>query len=123
MDYPAYLGVEPEPANGDGRRFYDDNNFSMSVSGSNNVMDESLADAMQAGQENFDTVTYKTSGKNWFVLSGYQGNNIIYIKAFVGKGSSNYLYLQYPSQLKQSYDAQVSRISRSFKAGELGVSH
>lgn len=122
IDYPAHLLIKPEPENGDGRQFYEEN-FTMTVSGINNALDESLAGEMQAQYDHFDLVTYKKSGANWFVLSGYKGNDILYIKAYIGKGSSNYLHLQYSKQLKRRYDAVVNRISRSFKAGDISLFH
>ncbi|NOQ36984.1 MAG: hypothetical protein GQ569_14025 [Methylococcaceae bacterium] len=123
VDYLTDLGRKPAPDNGDGVGFYDYGEFIMSVSGSNNVQDETLAEAMQERLADFDQVSYKKRGKNWLVLSGYQSSNILYIKVYLGKGSSNTLYLQYPKSLKKSYDAMVSRASRSFKAGNLNDSH
>jgi hypothetical protein len=58
-------------------------------------------------------------GKNWFVLSGYKGKNIIYLKAFLGTGSINHLYIEYPTHLKKKYDGMVAKISYSFKQGNL----
>ncbi|HPR90415.1 MAG TPA: hypothetical protein PLD93_03160, partial [Synergistaceae bacterium] len=67
----------------------------------------------------FDTVTYRAKGKNWFVLSGYRGSDIVYLKLWVGPDAVNGLEMAYPSALKKEYDAVVTNIVRSFRPGDL----
>jgi hypothetical protein len=123
VEYPEDFGMEPAPTNNDGRAFYDGEGFRMTASGINNVMDETLKSEMLSQEQNFDSISYRTSGNNWYVLSGLKGNEIIYLKTFVGKGSINHLYISYPSRTKADYESIVNRISRSFVPGDLGNLH
>jgi hypothetical protein len=121
--YPVHFGLEPAPVNNDGRAFYDGQGLRMSASGSNNVMDETLESERGSQERQFDSISYRTGGTNWYVLSGYKGNEIIYLKTYVGQGSSNHLYISYPARLQAEYQDVVTRISRSFTPGRLGEAH
>jgi hypothetical protein len=123
VDYPDDLGIEPPPANDDGRKFYDSNGFEMTVSGVNNVLDGTLQSEMQSTTMELDKVTYQSTGSNWFVLSGYKGMEILYIKTYIGQGSINHLYIRYPANLKSEYNDIVTKISKTFKAGKLTEPH
>jgi len=67
------------------------------------------------------SATYRAKGGNWFVLSGHKGANILYLKTFVGTGSINHLYIEYPARLKTKYDEIVAKVARSLKPGRLEV--
>lgn len=123
VDYPLGLVMEPEPTNGDGRRLHDSKGLVMIVSGINNVTDDSLESEMQSQRNDFDQVSYQAIGKNWFVLSGKKGDDILYRKTYIGAGTMHHLSLEYPFSLKRAYDPIVSRISRSFTPGELDAAH
>ena len=123
VNYPAHLRMEPPPVNGDGRGFNDGQGFSLTASGINNVLDGTLESEMKEMSEEFDKVTYRIKGDNWFILSGFKGADILYIKGYVGKGSRNHLYISYPANRKEAYDKIVSEVSRSFKPGRLDQSH
>lgn len=123
VNYPSNFGSEPAPDNNDGQVFFDRDGFRMTASGSNNVTDETVKSDMNGLLSEFDTVTYRKLGKNWFALSGYKDDSIIYIKGWVGAGSINHLYLQYPSALKTDYDNVVKQIVKSFRPGDLNNSH
>jgi hypothetical protein len=123
VEYPEDFGMEPAPTNNDGRVFYDGEGFRFSASGINNVMDKTLKSEMLSQEQNFDTVSYRTSGNNWYVLSGLKENKIIYLKTFVGKGAINHLHISYTSSMKNEYKSIVTRISRSFVSGDLGEAH
>jgi hypothetical protein len=122
-EYPAILEMEPAPANGDGRKFYFPDGFSITIYGKNNFFGENIQEQMKSQAKYFDVITYQYISKNWFVLSGYQGNNILYIKTYAGNGSTNVLFIQYPAEIKSQYDAIVSRISKSFKPGRINVAN
>jgi len=113
--YPIALKVSPAPDNDDGRKFYDHNGFSMTASGMYNVLENSLKSEMKSQEEDFDTVTYRKIKNNWYVLSGYKGNDILYIKTYMGKEIIYHLYMRYPVKLKKKYDKTVSKVSGSFK--------
>ena len=117
VDYPVALNVSPAPDNDDGRKFYDHNGFSMIASGMYDVLENSLKTEMKSDEEDFDTITYRKAKNNWYVLSGYKGSNILYIKTYMGKETIYHLYMKYPIKLKKDYDNFVSKVSRSFKPG------
>ena len=113
--YPVTFGVGPSPDNNDGREFYDRDGFSMTASGMYNVLENSLKDEMKSQEEDFDTVTYRRMKHNWFVLSGYSGKNILYIKTYIVHDTIYHLYIRYPKSLKKEYNTIVSKIAKSFK--------
>jgi hypothetical protein len=122
-DYPRDLIMEPPPENGDGRRFRDTNGFLLVISGINNVLEETVDSELKSDLKSFKKVMYQSKGKNWFVLSGFQGLNVVYLKTFVGKGAINHLTITYPAARKAAYPETVTRISRSFKPGDLSTAH
>lgn len=69
-------------------------------------------------EEDFDTVTYCNVKNNWYVLSGYKDDNILYIKTYMGKENIYHLYIRYPISLKKEYDEIVLEASRSFKPNQ-----
>ena len=111
------------PANDDGRQFDNGNGFYVTVSGINNVSNDTLKSEMRSAGDRFDRVTYRAKGKNWFVLSGYKDDKIIYLKTFIGRGSVNHLDIEYSVHLKAAYNMVAGNIARSFNSGQLGVSH
>jgi len=110
-----------EPQNSDGLEFISDDGFNMKVYGSNepSIFEKSLSDFYSEELKSHKDVTYKVKKDNWFVVSGYDGLDIFYIKKFVGKGSTNTLYLKYPSNLRDKYYDAVGVISKSFKKGNI----
>jgi hypothetical protein len=90
----------------------------MTVGGFNSL-DRSISTEIKLDEEQFDDITYRAMGKNWFVLSGHKGLKVLYIKAFVGKGSTSLLWLEYPTSLKSRYDHIVKEISGSFRSGDI----
>lgn len=119
VTYPSYFGIEPDLDNGDGRIFFDRDGLRMVASGINNVLDESVKSLQASYLDYFDEVTYRRIKNNWFVLSGYKGNNIVYIKSWVGPGSINSLHVEYPRDLKQTYDNILVQVVKSFRPGDL----
>ena len=112
--YPTAFGMAPSSDNNDGRKFYDRDGFSMTVSASYNALDYSLRDEMRSMQQDFDKVTYRRLKGNWFVLSGYSGSDILYIKTYLANGTLYHLYMKYPYSMKRVYDSIVSNVSKSF---------
>jgi len=115
VNYPVTFGMGPAPVNNDGREFYDADGFFMIASGMYNVLENSLKDEMKSQEEDFDTVTYRRMKNNWFVLSGYSGENILYIKTYIVEDTIYHLYIRYPTYLKKEYDEIVSDIAKSFR--------
>ena len=121
--YPGDFKMDPPPENGDGRRFFNDNGCSITASGINNIDEESVADEMRSDESSFDKITYRSKGKNWFVLSGYKGSDILYIKSYVGVGANNDLWIRYPRALAREFSAIAGKVSGSFKPGDLKEVH
>lgn len=123
VDYPSHFKMQSPPANNDGRRFYDGLGFTMTVSGINNVLDATLQSEMDSQSKDFDNLTYRVKGKNWYILSGYKDSSILYVKTYIGEGAINHLYLRYPEQQKAKYSRMVEKISGSLKPGDLKENH
>ncbi len=121
VEYPASLTKDPPPANNDGISLRNRDEFTMSASGINNVLGDDLESLMASESENMGQVTYKSKGRDWFVLSGFDGTKVRYVKTWVGKGSINTLFIEYPADRKSKYDEVAARVSRSFKPGRLNA--
>lgn len=123
VEHPSTLSKKPDSDNGDGRAFYDSSGFQLIASGINNALDDTLETEMKSQGRNIQKITYQMKRKNWFVLSGYIGSDIVYYKTYVGKGSINHLYIRYPAKLNAKYSDVVTKISQSFKPGDLDEGH
>ena len=119
VDYPMHFAMESEPVNGDGRRIHDAKGFLMIAAAINKVTDDNLESEMQSKTYDFDQITYRTQGENWFVLSGRKRVRILYYKTYISSEVFNHLSLKYPVSMKKEYNPIVTRISRSFVPGEL----
>lgn len=119
VDYPSSLTMDPPPTNNDGRIFHGKHGFTMSASGMFNALYNTVQEEMRSQSSDFDKITYKRAKKHWFVLSGYSGGDILYIKTYVGKDYLYHLYLRYPVSMKKYYNQLISRISTSFEPGPL----
>jgi hypothetical protein len=120
VKYPEDFTQMPKPTNNDGREFISkDGSFTLLVYGSNYIEGLGLDWDYESAFNDFDEVTYKRKKNNWFVLSGYKGNKIVYLKTFYGSGCSNTVYMKYPKRDKAKYDDIVTSIVRSFKPGDL----
>jgi hypothetical protein len=123
VNYPSYLISAPTPANGDGIRMYDKKGFVLVVSGSNNESGITFQSELNSQWESIPKITYRIRGSNWFALSGFKEDKIIYIKSFIGTGSINHLYIEYPKDQKEKYVRIVESISKSFTPGDLSKNH
>ena len=95
----------------------------MTVSGINNTSHDTLATEMRSARKEFDKVTYRAKGKNWFILKGQKADTIIFLKTYIGRGSVNHLRIEVPFPLSKGYSQVVSDIAGSFSPGRLGVAH
>jgi hypothetical protein len=109
--------VDPPPANGDGREFKADGGAGLWISGSYGpyVVTDTFQEykAWLLKHTDLDRVTYKAGGKNWLVLSGTKGTNIVYRKIIEGCGAAHEVRFEYASQNKRLYDPVVVRLSQS----------
>jgi len=119
VEYPVNLGMKPAPTNNDGRVFYDSEGYSMRVYGSYNALDHSIKAEMKEEEKGFDIVTYRAAKNNWYVLSGYKDDDIIYLKTYMSRNKEIFyhLHISYPAKFKTEYNKIVSKVSKSFKPG------
>ncbi len=119
VEYPVNFGKEPTPTNNDGRAFYDGEGYFMRAYGSHNALEHSFKDEMRYEEKGFDIVTYRAAKNNWYVLSGYKDDDIIYIKTYMSKDKRVFYHLRikYPAKYKTEYNKIVSKASKSFKPG------
>ncbi len=109
---------EPEPTNGDGRTFHSqDGKCRLSVWGSH------CPQTMEFTPEQYyewvlshteGEITYKTLGSNWFIVSGYQGNDIFYQKTFSGDDENTFI-ITYPEEQKELYSDIITDMERLFE--------
>ncbi len=95
----------------------------MTASGINNVSGDTLESEIFNQSKSIDEITYRKKGKNWFVLSGFKGSEVLYIKTFIGAESINHLSMRYPAGHKTLYDDIVHKISHSYKPGDINAFH
>ena len=55
----------------------------MRAYGSHNALEHSINDEMKYEEKEFDIVTYQTAKNNWYILSGYKDDNIIFINGIM----------------------------------------
>lgn len=127
IDIPtAFLRPLPPAVNGDGLAFEShDGQVSVSVFGSNNALQGTLDDYLQAAlaRPDLGRVTYQRKTDKWFVLSGYRpaptaqwtGEVIFYERVAIDPANSaiSGLIILFPPGLKDRMDPIVTRLSRS----------
>jgi len=118
VDVDSNWGKEPAPTNNDGRSFFDHNGLKVSAYGSYNALMQTLRQNMQEHLSSLDEVTYQVIRANWFVVSGYKGSEIYYIKVFYENETFYTLYIHYPIQYKDEYNRVVSRLSKTFRVAK-----
>ncbi len=122
IDYPDQFKAEPPPDADDGRRFKSADGAKFAVYASY-ALDSTLAEIQEFTLQHLApgaVVTYKTQGDNWFVISGTNGADIFYERHMLSHGGqmSEGFSMTYPAASKQSYDAIVTRMAKSFRPGK-----
>jgi hypothetical protein len=119
---PELLKAQGESPNGDGQEFLSKTNDAlMIVYGSNNVLGQTLQDALQEEVEDFNAkspkakITYKAIKGGWFALSGVQGGKIVYQKTVLRKGVFKTFRLEYNESERAVYDPVVKVIFGCFR--------
>ncbi len=120
VTYPSHLfKMVQQSANGDGATFESaDGALKFIVFGQQNYDDLSIRGlaARDSAADLFDRVTYKKTGKDWYVLSGLIGSDIFYRKAVLDpNGVVHVLEITYPKSEKERMDAVVARMAGSLK--------
>ena len=119
-----HAGNQGAPSeNNDGSKFDNGNGLEMTVSGINNTDHGTVQSGMKEARKEFDKVTYRAHGKNWFILKGQKADVIIFLKTYIGRGSVNHLRIEVPVPQKENYGQIVMNIAGSFSPGQLSVPH
>jgi len=124
LEYPSVLIPQPEAANGDGREFiWDEKNASLIAYGSVNAMDQSLEEAFNYFIQDYEdrgaNITYKFIYDSGFLISGYLGDRIFYIKQrrhFRGEeiAVDGTLIFEYPEVENEIFLPVWERLSQTF---------
>jgi hypothetical protein len=116
ITFPDSIFTEAMPAseNGDGKRWRAADGGELAVWGGYNTLDftpETLADFISKDIKN---VTYRKVGARWMVVSGFDGDIIVYHRAEFGSGGVIHsMELRYPASLGKHYDALAGKIADS----------
>jgi hypothetical protein len=110
----VFTNQDPAPENGDGARWRAADGAELAVWGQNNVFNstpESLADEVAAA---IGKVTYRKIGARWMVVSGYDGDIVVYHRAEIGSDDVIHsMELRYPANLSKHYDVLAGKIADS----------
>jgi hypothetical protein len=122
IEYPDRFRPGRPPDNGDGLGFKSADGAEFSVFGGLNVLEYDLAglkEAIVKEREPGEQITYQADGPNWFVISGTRADRVFYERHLISHRSeiTNGFVMSYPARLERAYDAVVTRMSKSFRAG------
>jgi hypothetical protein len=124
IDYPAELRQQPEPENGDGRRFVSaDGQTTLSAYAGYNALDGGLPAyrriSRQGWQEQHAALSLDqlTGGGTGFVLSGRLQGQIFYQKTVLKSDVLTTFTWQYPAARKAAMDAVIQRTIRTWQPG------
>ncbi|MCB2292668.1 hypothetical protein LGK95_03840 [Clostridium algoriphilum] len=121
--YPNTLTLINDPDNGDGRELKSiDGKVVLTIYGSNNILNETI-DSMYHTAIQSSNLPYKKQSGDWYVISYIEGDDIIYEKTVVGKGSINTFVFKYPTNQKDKYSNVVERLNKSFKTPSTNEGH
>ena len=119
---PKSFETNPPPENGDGQSFSSQRRETTILAyGGYNVDNNSLTQQMNAiisynPKCNF---TYKYVKNDFFILSGIEGNEILYIKSIYNRAENSFIsvHIRYPLARKDEMNDIVTTISQSIKIG------
>lgn len=116
ISYLSSLKPQGEAANGDGQIFKN-SDAEMRVYGSNLLLNETIEKEYSAIlKEKGKSVTYKTSGKNFFVVSGKRNGKIFYQKTLENSdGAFITFMIEYKESKRSIYDSAVTKMVKSLK--------
>lgn len=127
IDYPPQFRAAPPPANGDGRDFAARDGAHFSVYSELNNPGDKARTIPQfeaylrgvSGGSDYSHVTYRLTGADVLVLSGFRGDWVFYEKYLFSQNGQviNAFIMTYPTRAKALYDPIVARMSYSFRPG------
>jgi hypothetical protein len=116
---PSDWRPSPSDPNWEGVRFFSrDGDSWLAVWGKNSGGQSTGAYQSFVGNAAGDNVTYARRGTNWFVVSGYRGDRIFYVKAVrrCTRDQWHHIAFEYPAAQKRAYDRLVTAVSHSLGA-------
>lgn len=121
---PGGYVMAPPPGNDDGRVFVYDDGAEIALWGSWPMasLDTERADRRSYYLDDGARITYDTAGAGWFVLSGYEGDTVFYLRVKEGRTCGGetalaHVELRYPLMYRAKYDPQVPGIAGSLGFG------
>jgi len=119
ISYPSLLVPQGESMNSDGQVFLSHDKAELRVWGSNNALNQSLADVYQQAisdvEQDRGSVSYKVLHSDFFVVSGTRNKKIVYQKTLLRGDVFKTFTFSYPASSKAVYDSITTRIANSFK--------
>ncbi len=108
-----------EADNGDGVMLRDNQGFTLLAYGTNGyaVLGQNMEDALAEFSSTLDSVTYKRrhSANGWFVVSGFQNENIVYLKCFFREDTACIVQMTYPADKANVYTPHVEQVVKTFR--------
>jgi len=121
LSYPKDLVPQPESGNGDGRIFTDKNGkevlrvygtAALDMDGNPTTLKAQYqSELKQPGRK----ITYKTEGKGFYVISGYENGHLFYQKTISNSEGFCYAILTYSEDQRSTYDPLCAQLFGSFK--------
>jgi hypothetical protein len=115
--YPSnFLQPQGVSGNGDGQRFVSrDNRVRMAVFGRLNAPEKSLEALFNEELTPSRTITYKVLKDKWFVVSGYEGDKVFYLKARLKDDTIKTFFIEADRALQPLMQPITEKIAKSFK--------
>ncbi|MBF9221326.1 hypothetical protein [Hymenobacter ruricola] len=122
IDYPADLRPQPEPENGDGRRFVSaDGQTTLTAYASYDALDGGLPAyrqiAREGWQEKHATLTLDQRTRTGYVLSGRLDSRIFYEKTVLQAGTLTTFAWEYPAARKAAMNAVIQHTINTLQPG------
>src|ERR1035437_5708915 len=114
--YPFGFRALGESANGDGQEFVSlDGTASLKVWGEDNTLHQSLDEHLHQHVGLYQmNVTYMRRGKDFYILSGTSGDNILYQRATLKNNVFWVLLLTYKQHDRRQYDRLPGQLTKAF---------
>jgi hypothetical protein len=121
---PKWLIPGKPPVNGDGLEWSGDGGVTTLHAGAmrsvgSGVGGEDFRREYEA--ELSERPTYKEFGGNWYVVSGYERQDVYYTKCVRGETATACFTISYPKDLRAKYDPLLGEMARSFRFNGRGL--
>jgi hypothetical protein len=121
---PDFVSNAPGPENGDGLTFHSaDGKVELLVWGnslSSGGLKSDTQERLQGEKDAGWNISYrKNMASAWFIFSGSKNDRIMYMRSIASCKGTQALHfrIEYPKEQKQEYDAIITRLGKTLKAG------